>query len=358
MIYILHFFVITILYIWFGRFHETKKIFVNSSFVYVIFIFGQRWMTGTDFPNYLRFYIYDITRGEWGYFGLQTLLRNNNLYFGLLIMLILFITQINFYRFFLKFKKYATLMIFIFLISEIFFAQMSQMRQYVAISFFLNSYYHASVEKNYIMAFINIFFAASFHTIAIFFIPFLFIQIPISRKQMLVLLVIALVLPFIDIRMIFELPIFNRYSHYVGSRFDVPLGFNHYIKYFVFLFLFIYYAITMKKVDMNRNYRMILNGLLLYVAIYGMSFNFAPLYRVATFFQTFEIVFLIYYMKDLKELPSFVTKKVITALFLGLFFFSSLSDSYSVSRYEFRPLRLYENKSVEQLNHEIDTFYN
>jgi len=356
MIYILHFFTVLTLFILFGRNKQTKNIFTVTSFVYVLFLFGQRWMTGTDFPNYLRFYIQDFTRSEWGYFGLQSLLRSGGLYFGIIIFIILFITQFNFYRFFLKFDQGA-LMIFLFLISEIFFAQMSQLRQYVAISFFINSYYSA-YKNEYLKSIINIIFAFSFHASAIFFIPFLFLKLPINRKVSLTFFITALILPLIDIHWLLELPIFGRYSGYVGGQFDVPLGFGHNIKYYTVLLIFIFFIYYLKPILQNQKNKMIINGLMFYILIYGLSFNFAPLFRVATFFQVFEVVFLIYYSNKLKIIPEIDAKKIIAFLFIGIFTFSGLVDSYNVSDYQFRALRFHENRSVEELTDEIESVTN
>lgn len=355
MIYIIHFFIVLSLYIIFGRNKQTQKMFVYSSFVYVIFVFGQRWMTGTDFPGYLRYYMTDYVRGEWGYFGLQTLFSEGDLYFGLLISLILLLTQFNFYRFFLKFDNYA-LMIFIFLLSEIFFAQMSQIRQYVAISFFINSYYN-SYNKNYFKSMLNIILAYSFHTAAIFFVPLLFIKLPLNRKNILPLLTGAGILPFIDIRFIFNLPFLNRYSHYVGGRFDVPLGSSHYIKYYAILLFLLFFMYHLKTLNKDRIHNMIFNGSLFYILIYGLSFQFAPLYRIATFFQVFEIVLLVSFASKLKILPDIFTKRVVSFLFIGIFAFSALADSYNVASYQFRPLRFHEEKTREEMLTDIEIFY-
>jgi len=334
---------------------RTKNIFITTSFVYVMFVFGQRWMTGTDFPNYLRYYITDFTRAEFGYFGLQTLLSNLDLYFGILIIIVLFITQFNFYRFFLKFEKHTTLMIAIFLVSEMFFGQMSQIRQYAAISFYVNSFYFAYHDKN-AKSFINLLLAYSFHSSALYLVPFLFLKIRFPKKAVLLFFIIALVFPFIDIHFIFEFPFFDRYSGYVGGHFDVPLGFSHNIKYYSVLLIFIYYVIHLKPIENKINNKLIINGLMLYILIYGFSFHFAPIYRVATFFQSFEIIFLVYFANQLQNIPDYISKKLVAFLFLGIFAFSSLADSYNVVEYQFRPLRIYDERTDTELIYELEDF--
>jgi len=355
MIYIFHFFIVISLYILFGRNNQTKNIFIVSSFIYVLFVFGQRWMTGTDFPNYLRYFITDFTRQEWGYFGLQNLLSHFDLYFGLLIIIVLFITQINFYRFFLKINNQAPLMIAIFLISEMFFGQLSQIRQYAAISFYLNSYYYAHKNK-YTKSIFNLILGYSFHSVALYLLPFLFIKTPISKKIALFFFISALFFPLIDIHIIFNLPVISDYIRYMGGHFDQPLGFGHNIKYYSMLLVVIYYIQNLKPLPKNNMNNFILNGLILYFLIYGFSFHFAPVFRVATFFQAFEIIFLIGYANQLKYIPDFVSKKIVVCLFFGIFCFSSLVDSYNVRKYQFRPLRVYEERTDTELIYELEEF--
>lgn len=354
LIYWVHFLIVLILYIFFGRNNQTKNIFITTSFIYSVFVFGQRWMTGTDFPNYLRYYVQDFTRSEWGYFSLQSFVRDNNLYFGIIIFIIFLLTQINFYRFFIKFK-YDAMIIFIFLISEIFFAQMSQIRQYVAVSFFINSYYHSNKNEK-IKSFINLFMAYSFHTSALFFVPFLFVRLPFDQKKLGLILTTFFVLPLIDVHIIFKLPFFSRYSHYVGGYFDVPLSFNHAIKYYTVLFLIILLSKWAYRFKTDRHYTMIYNGIFYYMLIYGLSFHFAPLFRVAIFFQVFEIVFLVTFANNLKNIPEYISKKIIALLFIGIFSLSALVDSYTVANFDFRILRLYDNRSHEELLIEADNF--
>lgn len=362
MIYIFHFSIVTILYILFGRKKETENTFIWTTFIYVLFVFGQRWMTGTDFPNYLEYYLWGYKGSEWGYFGLQNFLKANNFYFGILICTILLITQFNFYRFFLKLKTYAPLMILLFLISEMFFAQMSQIRQYVAISFFVNSFV-AAYEGKPGKSLLNVILAGSFHASTYFLTPILVFKFPLTknlttRKVLFGLLLIALVLPAIDIHEVFTLPIFGRYSDYVGSRFHMSLGTGHYIKYYTMLFVFIFYGYFIKEIDKTRRDLLILNGTLLYIFIYGLSFHFALFFRMAMFFQVFEIVFLVYYANKLRNLPEAINKKLVYAMFLGIFGLASLIDSYQVANYQFRTLRLYEDRPVEELNREIYSFFN
>lgn len=101
---------------------------------------------------------------------------------------------------------------------------------------------------------------------------------------------------------------------------------------------------------------MVYNGVIFYMLIYGLSFHFAPLFRIATFLQVFEIVFLVIYSKKLKNLPEYFTEKMVAFLFIGIFSLSAFVDSYTVGDYQFRPLKLYENRTENELITEINNF--
>ena len=113
----------------------------------------------------------------------------------------------------------------------------------------------------------------------------------------------------------------------------------------------------MKELKKTKKDLLIINGTLLYIVIYGFSFQFALLFRIAMFFQAFEILFLVYYSDQLRNLPEYVNKKLVYIMFLGVFSLASLIDSYKVENYQFRFLRLYEDRTEEQLNYEIEGFF-
>ena len=207
MIWIFHVVIITMLLL-ISKKIKRQKFFIYSSFLYSIFIFGQRWMTGTDYPNYLRYYLTDFQVSESGYYYLQKILADNNLDFGLLIFIILFITLFNNYRFILRLNKNVEVILFLYLLSEIFFAQMSQIRQFIAISFFLNSFYYAYENKMF-KSIGNIIIGALFHDSIIFLFPFLFIRPYINRINGLYLLIVSAVLPLIDLSPVLNLEIFS-----------------------------------------------------------------------------------------------------------------------------------------------------
>lgn len=352
MIYVIHFIIVLILFLIFGREKANKNYFYITTFIYVIFIFGQRWMTGTDFSYYLLYYINDFTKSEWAYFGLQNIFKNWNLYFGLLIFLVFFITEFNFYKFFSRFKN-KNFLLFLFLISSIFFAQMSQIRQYVAISFFINSLYF-SYKKDYKKSIFNFIFATGFHGSSIYFLPLLFLKPKISRNTTLGIFIISLFLPIINIGKVFTLPIFNNFSNYVGSAFDVPLGFAHYILYYSTLIILLYFVYNVKGFQKSDLSRFIINGTIIFIVLYGLSFKFAPLYRISTYYQVFQILFLVHYHTSFVQNPTSVIKGLIYTFFIGILVFNGISDSANISNYQFRLLRIKENRSTYELINEAN----
>ena len=354
MIWIFHFVVITVLLLIAIKIKK-DSFFVKSSFLYALFIFGQRWMTGTDFPYYLRYVLIDFTVNEPIYDALQQIITNYNLYFGLLIFVIFSITLFNNYRFMAKIDKHMILIIYLYLFSEIFFAQMSQLRQFVAISFFLNSYYY-SHHKKYIKSILNILLAMGVHTSVIFMIPFLFIRLKLNRIKTLYLLLVSAVLPLVDISMVLHFPIFSRYSNYLNSMHNTNLSIFHYFKFYALLAILFAFAWYIKEYRTNRMDQMILNGLVLNMILYGLSFQLGPMIRFSFYLKIFEIIFISYYFKDLHQFSLEILKPMIIVFFIGIYTGVGLTDPYNITRYQFRPLRLHEPKTEEQLYHEINTF--
>lgn len=355
MIWIFHFIFITILLL-IAKYIKSDKFFINTSFFYAIFIFGQRWMTGTDFPNYLNYYLTDFSSVEPLYYWIQKFLSSNGLYFGILIFIILLITLFNNYRFFLKFDRHVILIIYLFLFSEIFFAQLSQIRQFVAVSFFLNSYFY-SFENKYGKSLINILFGLGFHSSIIFFVPFLFIKLNLNKIKTIYLLLLSSILPLLDVAFILRLPIFDRYSHYLDSIFNVNLSIFHYVKFYIILAVLLFVIWNIEHFRENKMTQIILNGLVLNMLFYGISFQFGIMLRVSMYFKVFEFIFLAYYYKDVFNVSKKIMKFAVILLFMGIYSGLALTDPYDISRYEFSPLRINETRSVEELNAEIDRFY-
>lgn len=354
MIWIFHFSVITILLL-ITVFIKKEDFFIKTSFFYSIFIFGQRWMVGTDFRYYLKYYLIDFQVREPIYRFLQDFIATNNLYFGLLIFLVFTITIFNNYRFIIKIDKNIVLMLYIYLISEIFFAQLSQIRQFIAISFFINAYFNA-YEKKYGRSILNVLLGTGFHTSIIFLVPFLFIRLKIDRIRAIYIIIVSAVLPLLDVTLLLKLPFLSRYSGYVESKFNVNLSAFHFIKFYILIAVILIFIWNLKKFRKNSIDQMILNGILLNMLIYGSSFQFAPLIRLSSYFKIFEFVFLIYYIKELSNFSKPLIKTVIITLFTFIYMGFAVTDPYSIKNYEIRYLRLYDEKSDNQLYEEINTF--
>lgn len=356
MIWLFHISMITILLI-VAKLFQKDKFFIYSSFIYAIIIFGQRWMTGTDFPYYLRYYLTDFDGVEPGYYLIQKILTEGNLYFGLLIFIVFTLTLYNNYRFIIKIDKHTELMIFLFLVSEIFFAQMSQIRQFIAVSFFMNSYFYA-FHKDYLKSALGVVGGLLFHTSILFLVPFLFIRLKLDKVKTLYLLIFSGVLPLLDLTLILRLPIFSRYSHYIGGQFDVDLSIFHYFRFYILLAVVLYFLWTIDRVGKSRVEQMILNGLVFNFLLYGMSFQFGLFLRVSMYFKVFELVFLAYYYRQTKFISNFIAVSTVSLLFIGIYGGLALTDPYDISDYQFRPLQVFENRSEGQLRAEIDEFVN
>lgn len=356
MIWLIHIFSISILLL-VSEYFKQKKLFYYGTFLYVIFLYGQRWQSGTDFPGYLRYYVTGYTKwNEFAYFSLQEIYSSLNLYFGLFLLSILFIIMINFYRFVDKFDKNTSFMIFLFLFSEIFFAQLSQLRQFAAISFFIMAYYYMFHQK-YVKSLINIIFAVGFHFSALFVSLILLIKIRVNKLIALILLSLAGILPFINIQFIFTLAIFSRYSGYLDTRFNVPLSSFHYLKFYSLLLIIIFYIVLIDRIEESKIEQFIMNGIILNMLLYGFSFQFALLIRISSFFKIFEIIFLVYFFDRLRNTSKSLVFTAVTVYLLGVFGGIVLTDPYDLGKYEFEPIRVFENRSETFLRSEINRFY-
>lgn len=355
MIWIIHFITINIL-LYISKRKKDDSFFIKSTFIYSIFVFGQRWMTGEDFPGYLLYYISGFTGKEVGYFALQNLFTSMDLYFGLFIFLIYSITVFNNYKFIKRINKNTVFMIYLYMFVELFFMQMSQIRQFIAVSFFIHSYFFA-FERKYFRSILNLIIAISFHFSAVLIAPILFIRMKLSKKLMFYFVISCCILPLINIKVIFNLGFINMYSHYIGSVYDTGLSFFHYVRYYGIIFIILIYIYNIKICVSSKMDKMILNGLLFYLIFYGLSFQFAPMMRVSYYLKVFEFVFIGYYLKDIKNFSPKLVKGTVVSMFLLFYVSIALIDPYNITRYDFKPLQLRENRSDSELRMEIYNFY-
>lgn len=358
MIWIIHFAVVTILLISAIK-SKKNNVFIYGAFLYSVFIFGQRWMTGEDFPNYLLYYLINFQGREFLYFYLQDLFIKLDLYFGIFVFLIYLATQYNFFKFIIKIKKNTLLMLYIYLLSEIYFVQLSQIRQLMAVSFFVNVCIYMYQNKK-ILAMINVLLAMGFHISTILVLPFLLIQIikpKITRASAFFILMFFCLLPLINIKFILNFEIVNIYLGYIGSVFDTGLSIFHYFKYYIIVFMALFYFYNMKSKSFEKQDYLIIYYFLIYIALYGLGFKFALIFRVANYFKIYEIVFFIYFLDDIKIITRNLLKGVVSTIFLVFYLSVTIIDPYSISNYQFRLLRLNEDKTISQLYSEINNFH-
>src|SRR5699024_11002464 len=102
--------------------------------------------------------------------------------------------------------------------------------------------------------------------------------------------------------------------------------------------------------------QMILNGIIFSMLIYSLSFQFAPMIRINSFFKVFEFIFLVYYLNEIDNFSQIVKKTVVISLFIVTYLGSMITDPYNITPYQFRHLRLREDKTTEQLRNEINNY--
>ncbi|MER1956071.1 MAG: EpsG family protein [Solibacillus sp.] len=350
MIFIIHFSVIILLFI-FSKLIKRDKFFVFSTFTYSLFVFGQRWMVGTDFGNYLMYYIYDYQGTEVGYRFLQNIFTEYNLSFSLFVFLLYLLTQFNFYKFMSKFNMDYTLIILFYCLSEIYFAETSQIRQWIAISFFVNAYYYLYFKK-YVKTFFLILLGFIFHKSIIFVIPFMFIKFDklIKIKKLAPLFILILLcLPFVNLNYAFSfLHIFDFVKDYEDSRYVVSLSYFHIAKYY---FLIICTLIMLNNIDwikIKLN-SMIINGQLIYLFLYGLSMQMGAFIRFAYFFKIFEILFfvcLIPFLRGIDKKQMLILFTIYSFIMYGAI---SIIDTVELSHYRMRLISIFEPYSDQQL---------
>ncbi|AJD92252.1 hypothetical protein JMA_29350 [Jeotgalibacillus malaysiensis] len=355
MIWVIHFIVVHILLL-ISINIKNKKFFIVSTFIYSLFTFGQRWMTGEDFPGYLLYYIIGFKGPEFGYFSLQDFFADRNLYFGLLIFLIYFITLFNNYKFISKTTANTTLLIYLYMFVELYFMQMSQIRQFIAVSFFINAYFYF-YHKNMIKGVIYILISITFHFSVLLVIPLLFIKFKLSKKFVFYTLLTFVLLPLINIKFFINIIGIDMYSNYIESVYDTGLSIFHYFRYYLILSIAILFVYKLRGSITSKTDQMMIYGMLFYILFYGLSFNYAPVLRISYYFKIFEITFIVYYINNLYLNSYKFIKSLVIAVFLIFYLAIAYIDPYNITRYDFEPLKLYQDKSYMELRWEIEKFY-
>ena len=144
-----------------------KNIIAFLVISYLTILFGQRWMVGEDYPGYVLYYDIQFTGFAPTFYLIQNYFSDNGISFILFMSLMLLVILVNFFLFIkFVFPKEYVIFFLIFAISEIFFQQLSQVRQFVAISIFLVSFYKIQHKGRKIYLFYYI-LACSVHISAV-----------------------------------------------------------------------------------------------------------------------------------------------------------------------------------------------
>lgn len=328
------------------------------SFLYSVAVFGQRWMVGTDYGNYLVYYIYNYQGTEYGYRVLQNFFYENNLSFSLLTFLLYLLTQINFYKFILKFGKNAVWIVLFYCLSEIFFAETSQIRQWIAISFFLNAFYYVYYKKYFKVIFFFL-FGLLFHGSILFMAPFLFIRVNKLlrvKKGALIVLLILFILPLIDIKNFLSLfPSIDIVESYLDTQYIVNLSYFHLFKYY-FIVLLTFIFIFNIEIKNNKIHDVIINGQIYYLFLYGLSMQMGAFMRFSFYFKIFEIIFFVVFINVLQKFNKKQVSYGLVVYYLFLYVAVSILDTVELSYFQIRLISLYEPYSHLELLNEFDEF--
>lgn len=155
---------------------------------------------GTDTNQYLYAYNYvspekislDLLKlDEWGFHGMNTLLKQLNLGDQAYILVVSFIISVSFSLFFYKHSKNIFLSFYLHLTIGLFTMSLSGIRQTIAICFILLAFNFILNKKNGGF-FISVFLAYTFHNSAFIFLPVYFLKnIIVNKKNGIILLTLV-----------------------------------------------------------------------------------------------------------------------------------------------------------------------
>ena len=323
-----------------------KKLYLYISAFYFLFIFGQRWYGGVDFPFYLEGYLINNKRFESGYFFFQNLFQKNNIYFGNLIFIIYAFTTITSVWFIRKYV-YSNYMIFLFFLTEYHIMSINPLRTYIAINFFLIGYYFFNIKDKKVGIFImgiGIFF----HKLAIGAILIFFLSKIINlKKYEKFVLIFLLIIPLVDVKFLLEKItsfVLPQYLCYFGGYFDKKLSLLNIFRYYTILVLFIYLRKGIDLKDIKE--KKLLESAYLFFILIGTATNFAPLHRIAYFYKIFEFLFFAYIF-DFKRIGN-LKRFLIISVFIINYIAIGYKDMGVLFEYELRPLQFFNTKSSNE----------
>lgn len=342
-------------FIVFSVFLYLSKRFTNAHILLLLimlFFLGQRWMTGEDFPGYLLYYLIDFQGVDFSFFALQKIFKGLGLSFSMFVFFLYAITLFTTYKFINKFK-YASVIFVVFSITELAFIQLSQLKQSLAIPFLLFSFYFFYIKK---VKFAWLFYliAASTHVAAIVLLPLLLITYPLKRRLIKIFLLIICFLPFINITQLIPVSFFFKFGHYLDGEYNQALSLFHYLKLYGVMLIFYILCVSNSESSISKN-NFAITGMLIYLTLYALSFQFAPFMRLSYFFRIFEVIALVSLAFDSSYRRSF--GYYVLPFYSLSFLVIALLDPYNVSRYEFQLLTPFESRTDADLYLQIEKFY-
>lgn len=240
-----------------------------------------------------------------------------------------------------RYSKSLWMSIFLFLNLRIYYFTLSGIRQSIALSIVLISFYF--LEKNKKISFILlVLLASTFHTSAILFIiVYPLSKIKFTKKIMVVYLLISLVLymtfnTFIN----FVFSIFPQYTIYSGSDYFENTQLASVLDSLIILMLLLVGAFIFWKSSKGHYlFNIMLHIISIATVITLVSINASIIKRAAFYFFTFSIVYVPLFLNEIKQKQN---KLLLTYLLMGLFFAYNLIILYyrpewqHVYPYEFR----------------------
>lgn len=346
--YIIYFIILIVFLILCNSISILKSKYKYIVSIFSIFFIGQRWSSGVDFYGYLSYYINNV-KTEKGYYFIQTIFRENDLYFGLMIFIFYTAILVVSLKIFTKFCD-TNLSIFIFFISEYHIMSINPLRTYLSLIFFIvlcNLY--IVKEKNIKIKTIFFFILGFiFHKSIIFAIPGVFFIKKIPYKKMLLIILIAL--PLLNVRSLIE---YTPYAQsYLGSVYDVKSSLLNHIKYYLTVTMYFYFKnkIEIKKIE---------NLFLMYLILYGLSMNLGPIHRIAYYFKIYELIYFCQILnKKNINIKVLFDKFIIVIFFIFMYFGASYKDLGHMFLYKFKWLKLRNEATFEEYQNEIVEYLN
>lgn len=271
---------------------HNKKIFLLLSFFIPMIIGGLRYNVGTDYMNYLKFYI-NNQKIDFGFnlFSIITRIIGNS---KCLFFLYNFFTLLFIFLGFNNLKRnYRTFSYFLFLFL-FYTTSFNAIRQMLAVSIVFYSYKYI-IKSNPLKYILFIIFSSLFHNSSLLFLPVYPIINNNSKTIKYIAILILLILVYNYESLLSFLTNINLFQHYeLYSKYTDRIAFNNYSFYFELIILFIILINRKRMVIANES-----NQKLIYIYIFGIIFmisGFINPYvkRISNYFLISSILLLPY----------------------------------------------------------------